>query len=176
MKNFDDSTYRNKPGYIYLIHAKGTRRFKMGLTTRSVEARFNELNSSQSPYPLELLEAIKVENVTEAENYLHQKFAFYRRHGEWFEFNNHELRTVLKEYDRLENGDRSWFRLPSLPALRLPQMPSLDSLAWLIHADTNIKGLAIAGVGALWLMVSFVGCEPQRTQPIQQPAKQAEQR
>ena len=52
---FDDSAYRNKPGYIYLIHAQGTDRYKIGLTTRSVEVRLAELNSSQSPYPLELL-------------------------------------------------------------------------------------------------------------------------
>ncbi|NER25978.1 MAG: GIY-YIG nuclease family protein, partial [Symploca sp. SIO1C2] len=46
---FDDSAYRNKPGFIYLIHAQETDRYKIGLTTRSVEARFAELNSSQSP-------------------------------------------------------------------------------------------------------------------------------
>ena len=167
MKPFDDSAYRNKPGYIYLIQALGTRRFKIGLTTRTPEERLNELNSSQTPYPLDLIEAIEVEDVTEVESYLHDKFAFYRRHGEWFEFNNRELKTVLKEYDRLENGDRGWFRLPSLPSVPALRPPSLESFTWLVESDANIKGLALAGVGVLWLMVSFVGCESssQRSQP-----------
>jgi hypothetical protein len=174
MKVFDDSAYRNKPGYIYLIHAKGTRRFKIGLTTRAVEARFNELNSSQSPYPLELLESIEVANVTEAESYLHSKFAFYRKHNEWFEFDHYALRNVMKEYEYLETGTRGWFRLPSLPALRLP---SLESFTWLVEADVNTKGLVLAGIGALWLMVNFVGCEPsQRSQQRQRLPAQSENR
>ncbi|NEQ64793.1 MAG: GIY-YIG nuclease family protein [Symploca sp. SIO2D2] len=81
---FDDSHYRNKPGYIYLIHAQETDRYKIGLTTRSVEARFAELNSSQSPYPLEIIDWFETDNVTDDEEYLHEKFADYRVHGEWF--------------------------------------------------------------------------------------------
>ncbi len=42
MKAFNDGAYRNKPGYIYLIHAQGTNRYKIGLTTRSIEQRFSE--------------------------------------------------------------------------------------------------------------------------------------
>lgn len=153
---FDDSAYRNKPGFIYLIHAKGTNRYKIGLTTRSVEQRFAELNGSQSPYPLELLEFIETDNVTETEGHLHGKFALQRRHGEWFEFNNRQLREVLREFDRLENGDRVWFRFPSLPTIRLPQMPEVSA---------NIKGLVIAGIGAAWLVIGFSSCFPRQLPP-----------
>ncbi len=161
MKTFDDSAYRNKPGYIYLINAKGTRRYKIGLTTRDVEQRFNELNSSQSPYPLELVTYIETDNVTETEGYLHQRYAFQRRHGEWFEFTNRELKGVLREFDRLENGDRGWFRLPtislpSLPAINFSQMPELNA---------EIMGLAIAGIGTAWLMILFSGCL-EKTEPM----------
>jgi hypothetical protein len=155
MRTFDDRSDSNKPGYIYLIHAKGTRprRYKIGLTTRDVWQRFNELNSSQSPYPLELLASIATDNVTETEGYLHDKYSFQRRHGEWFEFNNRELKGVLREFDRLENGDRGWFRLPSislpsLPTVGLPKMPELNA---------DIVGLLIAGIGTAWLMVLFSG-------------------
>ncbi len=79
MRSFDDSAYRNKPGHIYIIHAKGTKRYKVGLTTRTPEQRLAELNSSQSPYPLELIKVIATNNVTETESYLHNRFALHRR-------------------------------------------------------------------------------------------------
>jgi hypothetical protein len=162
MKVFDDSGYRNKPGFIYLIHAKGTNRYKIGLTTRSVEQRFAELNGNQSPYPLVLLEVISTDNVTETEGNLHSKFSLQRRHGEWFEFTNRQLREVLKEFERLENGDRGWFRFPSLPSISLPSLSFIGLPQW----DTNTKALIVAGIGATWLMFSFSGCFPQ---PTQQP-------
>jgi hypothetical protein len=169
---FDDSTYRNKPGFIYLIQAKGTNRYKIGLTTRSVEQRFAELNGSQSPYPLELLEFITTNNVTETEGYLHQKYAFQRCHGEWFEFNNRQLREVLREFDRLENGDRGWFRFPSLPCIELPSLPSLSSLSGL-RISSNALALVVAGTGAIWLLVAFHGCQPS---PQQQPTTSVSRR
>jgi hypothetical protein len=160
---FDDSAYRDKPGWVYLIHARGTRRFKIGLTTRSVEQRLAELNGSQSPYPLDLWESIPTDNVTETEAYLHAKFARLRVHGEWFEFSNRQLREVVKEFDRIENGDRFRFRLPSLPSIPLP---SLGSLPRLPAVNPNRAGLALAAVGATWLMLGFSGCfEPPPPQP-----------
>ncbi len=165
MRTFEDRSDSNKPGYIYLIHAKGTRprRYKIGLTTRDVEQRFNELNSSQSPYPLELVTYIETDNVTETEGYLHQRYAFQRRHGEWFEFTNRELKGVLREFDRLENGDRGWFRLPtisfptiSLPTISLPSLPTIG-LSQVPELNADIIGLLIAGVGTAWLMVLFSG-------------------
>jgi hypothetical protein len=166
MKSFDDSASSDKPGYVYLIHARGTRRFKIGLTTRSIEQRFAELNGSQSPYPLELLEVIETDNVSATEGYLHSKFSHQRRHGEWFEFSNKQLREVLREFDRLENGDCTWFRFPSLPHIGLPPLPSLRSLQ-MPDLSTEGKGLLIAGIGAMWLMIGLVGCPHQ--EPNHQP-------
>ncbi len=170
MKKFDDSAYRDKPGFIYLIHAKGTNRYKIGLTTRSVEQRFAELNGSQSPYPLELIEVISTENVTITEGYLHTKFSLQRRHGEWFEFNHRQLREVLKELDRLENGDRGWFGFPSLPSIKLPSLESLQ-MPELNLDSKEMKGLVIAGIGALWLIFSFSSC-----QFLQSPEPRSEQK
>lgn len=166
---FDDSHYRDKSGYVYLIRAIGTRRFKIGLTTRDVEQRFNELNGSQSPYPLELITFIETDNVTETEGYLHQRYALQRRHREWFEFSNRQLREVLREYDRLENGYRSWFPLPSLPSINLPSLPSIGFPQW----NPNTIALLVAGVGAVWLMVGFSSCSPQQSQ---QPTTLEQQR
>ncbi|NER47575.1 MAG: GIY-YIG nuclease family protein [Symploca sp. SIO1A3] len=120
---FDDSHYRNKPGYIYLIHAQGTDRYKIGLTTRSVETRFTELNSSQSPFPLELIDWFETDDVTEDEGYLHEKFASYRVHNEWFSFDKRTLKEVRREYQ-----DDVGFSLPQLPRMTLPALSKLPAI------------------------------------------------
>ncbi|NEP12033.1 MAG: GIY-YIG nuclease family protein [Symploca sp. SIO2C1] len=147
---FDDSHYRNKPGFIYLIHAQGTDRYKIGLTTRHPEARLSELNSSQSPYPLELIDWFETDNVTEDECYLHEKFARYRVHGEWFGFDSKALKKVRREYQ-----DDVGFTLLRLPMISLPALLKISSVS------RDKVGLAIAGVGALWLIVVMSGCLPK---------------
>jgi len=81
-----------------LIHAVGTNRYKIGLTVRTVEQRLAELNSSQSPYPLELIDYISVSDVHSAEKYYHQKYQSDRKHGEWFEFDKYKLRSIKAEF------------------------------------------------------------------------------
>ena len=139
---FDDSTYRNKPGFVYLIHAQGTRRFKIGLTTRHPEARLAELNGSQSPFPLELIDWFETDNVTADEGYLHEKFASYRVHNEWFEFDSKALNKVRREYQ----GDVG-FTLPQFPRISLPALPELS---WF---SRDKVALVMASIGALWLIV-----------------------
>jgi len=143
---FDDSAYRNKPGFIYLIHATGTDRYKIGLTTRSVQARLAELNSSQSPYPLEVIDWFETPNVTEDEKYFHEKYSAYRVHGEWFSFDSKTLNQVRKEY-----RDDVGFTLPQLPKISLPTLPGLP----LVSRDK--VALAMASIGALWLIVVMSG-------------------
>jgi len=147
---FDDSKYRNKPGFIYLIHAQGTDRYKIGLTTRSVEARLAELNSSQSPYPLELIDWFETPNVTEDEKYFHDKYSAYRVHGEWFSFDPKTLKQVRKEY-----RDDIGFSLPQLPRISFPALPQLS---WF---SRDKVALAMASIGALWLIVVISGCQGQ---------------
>ncbi|NER97848.1 MAG: GIY-YIG nuclease family protein [Symploca sp. SIO1B1] len=149
---FDDSHYRNKPGYIYLIHAQETDRYKIGLTTRSVEARFAELNSSQSPYPLEIIDWFETDNVTDDEEYLHEKFTDYRVHGEWFTFDTKTLKQVRKEY-----RDDVGFSLPELPRISLPAFSRLPTIS------RNKVALAMASIGALWLIVAMSGYLPKTT-------------
>lgn len=149
---FDDSHYRNKPGYIYLIRAVGTDRYKIGLTTRSVETRFTELNSSQSPFPLELIDWFETDDVTEDEKYFHEKYSGYRVHGEWFSFDTKTLKQVRKEYQ-----DDVGFSLPQLPRISLPALPELS---WF---SRDKVALAMASIGALWLIVVMSGCLPKTT-------------
>lgn len=162
---FDDSAYRNKPGYVYLIHAQGTNRYKIGLTTRSVQARLSELNSSQSPYPLELLEVIETDNVTETEGYLHERFANYRVHGEWFEFDSKALKKVLREYQS-DVG----FSLLRLPRVSLPALSELPAIS------KDKVALAMASIGALWLIYGVLSLtKSPQVQPIQTTQQVSEQ-
>lgn len=72
-------------GYIYLIHAIGTPRYKIGKTRRDPSKRFLELNSSQSPYPLRLLGFYKTNDIDSQERRLHLLAKSYRVYGEWLE-------------------------------------------------------------------------------------------
>lgn len=99
-----------KSGYIYLIHARGTSRYKIGLTTRTVQERLAELNSSQSAFPLELIASAKFPNVHEVEKGLHQRYRLCRVHGEWFEFTKRDLRAVIEDIQGVESGfSFSWW-------------------------------------------------------------------
>ncbi len=81
-------------GYIYLIHAVGTDRYKIGRTTRDVEIRYKELNSKQSPYPLKCIGYIETYNSREVEKSIHDTFKENREHGEWFSFEKKDIRSV----------------------------------------------------------------------------------
>lgn len=68
-------------GFIYLIHAVGTKRFKIGFAI-DPERRLRHL-STGSPFQLELLAVRKGPQHHEAQ--MHRYFAEYRVNGEWFE-------------------------------------------------------------------------------------------
>ncbi len=131
-------------GHIYLIQASGTNRYKIGLTTRSVEDRLRELNSSQSAYPLFLQHSIHVSDVRATEKLLHREFQTYRIHGEWFAFTNDELSQVRR---RMIEIKASQSPLNRLPQSQLPQMPRAASPQLKMHLNGWISpiltGLAL---------------------------------
>lgn len=75
----------NRNGWIYVIQAIGTTRYKIG---RSIEPkeRLRQLNQKQSPYPLKLIHTFWSMDAVSDEQYLHSALADFRVHGEWFEF------------------------------------------------------------------------------------------
>lgn len=89
-----------KAGYVYLMQ-DGFNQHKIGVTTRSVEQRLKELNGKQASSPIELVGYIEVSDIHSVEKLLHEKFAAYRTHGEWFNFRGN-LDAVEQMYDRLE--------------------------------------------------------------------------
>lgn len=72
-------------GWIYVIHAVGTNRYKIGRSTEP-KTRLRQLSQKQSPYPLELIEKFwSIDTITDEQG-LHRSLAGFRVHGEWFEF------------------------------------------------------------------------------------------
>jgi len=88
-------------GYVYLLHAVGSRRYKIGLS-KDVAKRVEHLNK-QSPFKILLVHAIATSDMDRLECYFHKRFADSRVNGEWFEltesaiaeFMNHEEAIAL---------------------------------------------------------------------------------
>jgi Meiotically up-regulated gene 113/Bacterial SH3 domain len=95
---------QDRCGHIYLVHAEGSgSRYKIGLAKLGrLNERVKELNRGQAPYPLKLIHSIKVRDRFKAEKYLHDYFANYRSHGEWFQFSDSHIRQVVAVYDSVE--------------------------------------------------------------------------
>ncbi|MCC5670285.1 GIY-YIG nuclease family protein [Nostoc sp. CHAB 5784] len=79
--------YRSNQGYVYLIHAEGTNRYKIG---RSVNpfARFEQLKV-QSPYPLRIIDSFWTPDAINDEKLFHEQYKNYRIFGEWFELTDY---------------------------------------------------------------------------------------
>ena len=73
-----------REGWVYLIHAVGTRRYKIGRSVNPL-ARLETLKG-QSPYPLQVIWTRWTFDAVEDERRAHQALAEYRVYGEWFEF------------------------------------------------------------------------------------------
>ena len=80
-------------GSVYILHAEGTNRVKIGRSVATSQ-RFANLHTA-SPYPLQLLREIITADAVALERDLHRQYAKYRRHREWFEFPPDILQTLL---------------------------------------------------------------------------------
>ena len=80
------------PGFVYLIHAIGTNRYKIG-RTQDVAKRFKTLKQ-QAPFPLELIHSLKVLDAAGFERKLHLKYAAKRKHDEWFELTAAQVKAI----------------------------------------------------------------------------------
>lgn len=83
---------------VYLFHAIGTDLYKIGMTGQDVENRLSQVNS-HSPVPVRLVAVKYCHDAKKYEKALHDECHRYRKHGEWFEFNQDELNAVLEVYD-----------------------------------------------------------------------------
>ena len=74
--------YLNKPnkGYIYLLEEPTNRWYKIGMS-RDANKRIKGL---RLPFKVTMLHSFPSDDVAQVEQYLHEKFADKRLHGEWF--------------------------------------------------------------------------------------------
>ncbi len=82
-----------RAGWVYLIHAQGTNRYKIGRSIDPV-SRYKTLQT-QSPYPLVILDCFPTLDAATDEAYLHETLKEFRVHGEWFEGNFQPLTNHL---------------------------------------------------------------------------------
>lgn len=75
--------YCSNQGYVYLIHAEGTNRYKIGRSVNPV-ARLEQLKV-QSPYPLRIIDSFWTPDAINDEKSFHEQYKEYRIFGEWFE-------------------------------------------------------------------------------------------
>lgn len=75
---------RKCSGYVYLIHAIGCGRYKIG-SGANPYYRLAQFKNAQPPFPLELVHFFFHENAGALEVQLHGSFDSCRVHGEWFE-------------------------------------------------------------------------------------------
>lgn len=73
-----------REGWVYLIHAVGTKRYKIGRSINPMSRL--EVLKVQSPYPLKVIRTIWTVDAVEDERKAHENLKNYRVHGEWFEF------------------------------------------------------------------------------------------
>jgi hypothetical protein len=76
------------PGFIYLIHATGSGRYKIGLAS-NVQKRMRQL-SKQSAFPLALIASHPSDDMFRDESAWHKLFEKQRVHGEWFELSTEQ--------------------------------------------------------------------------------------
>jgi hypothetical protein len=97
--------YRTNQGYVYLVHAVGTSRYKIGQSTQP-KVRFEQLKN-QSPFPLEVIDCFWTPDRFADEKALHEELGHTRVHSEWFElFEKKSDRHP--DFENIE-GFRSWY-------------------------------------------------------------------
>ena len=81
---------------IYLIHAVGTDRYKIGYTQYTAVDRIKSGLQTGCPYPLAII-SIRDGDQTD-ENELHVYFHDFHKIGEWFAFN--DIQAIKSTFDR----------------------------------------------------------------------------
>lgn len=95
-------------GYIYLVWAKGTDKYKIG-SSAYPERRIKDLQTG-SPIPLSLIAVKEVETPEKEERKLHKLWAKHRAHGEWFTFHPVKIPEILSFFDRVDPWTAKQFK------------------------------------------------------------------
>lgn len=90
LKNDIDAFYEGEsPGYVYLMHAAGTKWYKIGVS-KQPEVRQEQL-STKTPYEVVMISHYSDIDPLVAEKEWHKAFADKRVRGEWFELSDADI-------------------------------------------------------------------------------------
>jgi len=96
-----DQIPKKHEGWVYLLWAVGTTRYKIGRSANPV-ARHQTINK-QSPYPTKILDCFWTVDALADEKFYHEVNADWRIHGEWFELKESEVNFVAKVETKLDS-------------------------------------------------------------------------
>lgn len=81
-------------GFVYILHAEGTNRFKIGYSAKP-QNRCQDINQ-QSPFPIKLIHYYPSDDAYRDEQKLHKMFNHRRVHGEVNSNNNYSIQDESK--------------------------------------------------------------------------------
>jgi len=100
-----------QPGFVYILHAEGTNRFKIGYSA-DPEKRCQSV-SQQSPFSIVLIHSYPSDNAYRDEQKLHNMFSNRRVHGEWFCFDSIEhIKVLIDEFFEIKSLNKSTKPIP----------------------------------------------------------------
>ncbi|XZF61025.1 MAG: GIY-YIG nuclease family protein [Gloeotrichia echinulata DVL01] len=95
----------NTPGYVYLLRSGTTPKYKIGITTRTVEQRVKELNRGQAPDPITAVHWIWTNfDCKTVESELHKYCKSRHHNGEWFIFSEGEVDQVIAQMNTYKSA------------------------------------------------------------------------
>jgi len=81
-------------GYLYIIHAEGSNKYKIGITSRDPNQRLKELQTA-SPSELSIKKLYNFRDPIAMEKFIHDRLDRFKTVGEWFELDELNIATDL---------------------------------------------------------------------------------
>ena len=122
-----DTVKSGREGYVYLVHAKGTGRYKIGRSTNPLK-RYETLKT-QSPYPLTVIKSFYTFDMIADEAFLHAEFGKFRIYGEWFEI-TWDISTIIHRFNSITILNLTLARKSQIEELGIDTNHLLWKVAW----------------------------------------------
>lgn len=134
--------------FVYVIHAEGTNRVKIG-RTKDIASRLRDLRTA-SPFPLRLIELYPASR--KLETIMHRKLKQYRRSGEWFLIGSHSLQLPHipgHKWSRTKSRVKLWKRQPSLSSSGKRSSKSELIAVYSVEAVIRATGIGLLPAGII---------------------------
>jgi hypothetical protein len=135
---------------IYLI--SGGPYCKIG-RTYNLENRLRTIQTTH-PYPLTVAKVWQVSNGLEVERYLHQRFASFKMHGEWFQLPVHEVEALISV--------KEWHIEKTIYLAKVPTNRGVSSIAPERQRQIRRKGRLWTCERCGWQWKTLSGKRPKR--------------